>query len=83
MANLSVRKLDDNTYQQLRSQAQMHGVSVEEEVRQIIYQAVIPAKKISHIFKTHFGKKNGVNLKTLTNKNPINLSTCPHDYFRH
>ena len=40
MANISVRKLDKIAYEQLRMRAAKHGVSMEEEVRQIIYQAV-------------------------------------------
>ena len=40
MANLSVRKLEDETVQRLRVRAAQHGVSMEEEVRQILRQAV-------------------------------------------
>ena len=40
MANLSVRKLDDETVAHLRVRAAEHGVSMEEEVRQILKQAV-------------------------------------------
>jgi len=35
MASLSIRKLDDETCEQLRALAARHGVSMEEEVRQI------------------------------------------------
>jgi len=64
MANLSVRKLDDNIYAQLRIRAAKHGVSMEEEARQIIYQAVAAPQRIADIFKKHFGAKNGVDLDT-------------------
>ena len=40
MPSLSVRKLDENTLSQLRILAAKHGVSMEEEVRQILKQAV-------------------------------------------
>jgi plasmid stability protein len=40
MPSLSVRKLDELTFRQLRIQAAKHGVSMEEEVRQIIKRAV-------------------------------------------
>ncbi|MBK1631615.1 hypothetical protein CKO31_12845 [Thiohalocapsa halophila] len=40
MASLSIRKLDDNTISRLRVRAAEHGVSMEEEVRRIIQQAV-------------------------------------------
>lgn len=34
MASLSIRKLDDETYDRLRDRAVRHGVSMEEEARQ-------------------------------------------------
>ena len=40
MPSLSVRKVDEKTIRQLRIQAAKHGVSMEEEVRQIIKRAV-------------------------------------------
>jgi plasmid stability protein len=40
MPSLSVRKVDEKTISQLRIQAAKHGVSMEEEVRQIIKRAV-------------------------------------------
>ncbi len=40
MANLSIRKLDDKTVALLRVRAARHGVSMEEEVRQILRRAV-------------------------------------------
>ncbi len=40
MPSLSVRKIDEKTISQLRVQAAKHGVSMEEEVRQIIKRAV-------------------------------------------
>ena len=36
MANLSIRKLDDDVFLKLRILASQHGVSMEEEVRQIL-----------------------------------------------
>lgn len=40
MPSLSVRKIDEDTFKQLRIQAANHGVSMEEEVRQILKGAV-------------------------------------------
>lgn len=62
MANLSIRKLDKYAYSQLRIRAAKHGVSMEEEARQIIYQAVSAPEKISSVFLKYFGEKNGVDL---------------------
>jgi antitoxin FitA len=36
MANLSIRKLDEDVFSRLRMLASAHGVSMEEEVRQIL-----------------------------------------------
>lgn len=63
MANLSIRDLDKTAYEQLRLRAANHGVSMEEEVRQIIYHAISTPDKISLIFQNNFGKKNGINLR--------------------
>ena len=65
MASLSVRKLDDKVYEQLRILAAKHGVSMEEEARQLICQAVTAPDKISDIFKKYFGRENGIDLSTL------------------
>lgn len=40
MANLSIRKLDDEIVRLLRIRAAQHGVSMEEEARQILKRAV-------------------------------------------
>ena len=62
MANLSIRKLDSEAYEQLRIRAAQHAVSMEEEARQIIYQAVSTPESISQVFQEHFGTKNGINM---------------------
>lgn len=63
MASLSVRRLDDLVYNQLQTRAMAHGVSMEEEVRGIITQAVLPPKNIVEIFREHFGPGNGIDLE--------------------
>lgn len=72
MANLSVRHLDNRTYELLRIQAARHGISMEEEVRQILNQAVAAPEKISSLFKQYFGKDNGVDLDLENNRKPHN-----------
>jgi antitoxin FitA len=62
MATLNVRKLEQSAYELLRIRAAKHGVSMEEEARQIIYQAVAAPEQISAIFQKFFGDKNGINL---------------------
>ena len=45
MSSLTIRNLDDTTKQRLRIQAARHGVSMEEEVRRILKEAVRPAEE--------------------------------------
>jgi len=70
MANLSVRKLDDGVYKQLRVRAAKHGVSLEEEVRQIIAQAVSAPEKISAVFRKYFGYENGIDVEVEEHREP-------------
>lgn len=72
MANLSVRKLDDTVYEQLRLRAVKHGISMEEEARQIICQAVAVPERISEVFRKNFGIKNGIDLDTRDQHKPHN-----------
>ncbi|HEB63837.1 MAG TPA: hypothetical protein ENJ07_05100 [Gammaproteobacteria bacterium] len=46
MASISVRKLDDETVALLRVCAERHGVSMEEEVRQILKRAVAAPERM-------------------------------------
>lgn len=62
MANISVRKLDDQVYNQLRIRAAEHGVSMEEEARQIISKTVSVPERMSDVFRKHFGRDHGVDL---------------------
>ncbi len=62
MANLSVRKLDDKVYERLRLMAVKHGVSMEEEIRLILSQAVKVPDKVSDVFFKYFGPVNGIDL---------------------
>jgi plasmid stability protein len=49
MASLSVRKLDEDTIARLRVRAAEHGVSMEEEVRRIIQQAVEAPSRVGDL----------------------------------
>ena len=70
MASLSVRKLDDKVYEQLRIRAAKNGVSMEEEARLIISQAVTVPERISDVFRKYFGYDNGVNLDIPNQRKP-------------
>jgi len=70
MATLSVRKLEKKAYELLRIRAAKHGVSMEEEARQIIYQAVSAPEQISSVFQKYFGHKNGIDLDLVSRHKP-------------
>lgn len=72
LRNLSVRKLDPQIYENLRMRAVKHGVSMEEEVRQIIYNAVEAPEKISDVFLHFFGSENGIDLELQSQRKPHN-----------
>lgn len=63
MASLSIRKLDDETYDRLRARATRHGISMEEEVRQILKRAVAPPERLGDLFLKVFGPDRGANLE--------------------
>ncbi len=69
MTNLSVRKLDEETVRLLRIRAAHHGVSMEEEVRQILFRAVSVPQRLGDMAVKYFGSRNGVELK-LPEKEP-------------
>ncbi|MEI6806034.1 MAG: hypothetical protein WCK49_05950 [Myxococcaceae bacterium] len=65
MANLSIRNLEEGAYEGLKKRAIEHGVSMEEEARQIIYKVLDRPESISALFKRNFGLKKGVDLEEI------------------
>ncbi len=63
MASLSVRKLDDETLVRLRVRAARHGVSMEEEVRRILKEAVSGPERLGDLAVGIFGPTHGVDLE--------------------
>ncbi|MCH9770594.1 MAG: hypothetical protein K0U12_06915 [Gammaproteobacteria bacterium] len=70
MASFSIRKLDDRVYRKLRIIAARHGVSMEEEARRILTNAVSAKVKVGQVFQKYFGKANGIDLTTSADKKP-------------
>ena len=62
MANLSVRKLNDETLERLRIRAAEHGVSMEEEARRILSQAVAAPANLGDLASELFGQSHGTDL---------------------
>ncbi|MEQ1636280.1 MAG: Arc family DNA-binding protein [Methylococcales bacterium] len=63
MANLSIRKLDEEVFSRLRIMATTHGISMEEEVRQILKQALTQQVKLGDMALQLFGEAQGVDLE--------------------
>ena len=76
MASLSVRKLDDETLSRLRMRAAKHGVSMEEEARRILKDAVGAPDCLGDLALQIFGPKDGVDLQLAerTPHEPLDLS---------
>ncbi len=63
MANLSIRKLDDDTITRLRIRAAHHRISMEEEARRILRQAVATPKRLGDLSGQFFGPEFGLELE--------------------
>jgi plasmid stability protein len=63
MANLSVRRLDEETLDLLRARAARHGVSMEEEVKRIIRQAVVTPANLGDLALEFFGESHGATIE--------------------
>jgi len=76
MANLSVRKLDDETLARLRVRAAQHGVSMEEEVRRILNEVVSAPERLGDLALKMFGPNRGVDLELPKRRphEPVELS---------
>ena len=49
MSSLIIKELEDNTLIRLRMRAANHGISVEEEARKIISQAVSTSERVGDL----------------------------------
>jgi plasmid stability protein len=76
VASLSVRKLDNETLSRLRIRAAKHGVSMEEEARRILKEAVTAPDSLGNLALQIFGSKHGVDLPPpeRTPHEPMDLS---------
>ena len=73
MASITIRNLDDALKRRLRIRAAEHGRSLEEEVREILRQAVgkvAPPKDLGRAIHARFAALGGVELE-LPERGPI------------
>jgi plasmid stability protein len=75
VANLSVRRIDDEVYRRLRVRAAEHGISMEEEVRRILSRAVAAPHRLGELAGRLFGSEHGVELEipVRTSHDPLDL----------
>jgi plasmid stability protein len=78
MATLNVSPLDDEIYARLCARAAQHGVSIEEEARQILKEAVaVPvAERLGDLALSLFGPRHGVDLE-LSRRGPHEPMSFP------
>lgn len=62
MGSLSVRRLDKDTLERLRVRAAEHGVSMEEEARRILAEAVAAPRQLGDLAVSLFGAAHGAEL---------------------
>lgn len=77
MANLSVRKIDDEVYKRLKHRARSHCVSMEAEIRSILQDAVCPHQSITASFAKHFKSVGGIDLDLPTDKSAHEPMSVP------
>lgn len=63
MPSLRISQLDDEVCERLRARAVEHGVSLEEEARQIITKSVSAPERIGDLFLEIFGSAGGSDLE--------------------
>jgi plasmid stability protein len=66
MASITIRNLEDDLKRRLRVRAAEHGRSMEEEVRDILRQAVgepSPGKNLGRVIHRRFAAIGGVDLE--------------------
>jgi plasmid stability protein len=70
MAQLIVRSIEDKVVTELRQRAARHGVSMEEEHRRIVREALRRDRTAGLSFKDHLAKMPGVGDDTLFERVP-------------
>ena len=71
MASLSIKKLEEETLSRLRIRAARHGVSMEEEARRILKNAVSAPDYLGDLAIRIFGPEHGIDLQL--------PETAPHE----
>lgn len=74
MPGLSVRRIDDDIYEKLRSRAKSHGVSMEEEARRILRSAVSGPEELGSLARELFGDEGiALDIPARDHNQPVNF----------
>ena len=76
---MRIRKIDQETYDRLRDRAARHGLSMEEEARQILKRAVAAPERLGDLFLKYFGPEGGgdLDLPAREPHEPLDLGVDP------
>jgi plasmid stability protein len=63
MADLHIQALDQETIARLKDRASQRGVSIEEEARRILQQALASPERLGQLALQLFGSEHGVDIE--------------------
>ena len=75
MANLSIRRLDEDTVRRLKVRAEREGTSLEETVRRILQAAVVDEEPLGTLIRRIVGKGVDIELPNREFDTPIDFSS--------
>lgn len=75
MANLSIRRLDEDTVRRLKVRAEREGASLEETVRRILQAAVVDEEPLGTLIRRIVGKGVDIELPNREFDTPIDFSS--------
>lgn len=75
MANLSIRRLDEDTVRRLKVRAEREGTSLEETVRRILQAAVVDEEPLGTLIRRIVGKGVDIELPKREVDAPIDFGS--------
>ena len=75
MANLSIRRLDEETVRRLRVRAERDGISLEETVRRTLRSAVVDEEPLGTLIRRIVGKGLDLDLPKRETAAPIDFAS--------
>ena len=74
MANLSIRRLDEDTVRRLRVRAEREGISLEETVRRVLRTAVVDEEPLGTLIRRIVGRGFDIELPQREFDTPIDFA---------